>query len=140
MDKTGEPEIYLPSHTPFFIGLALMWIIVSLVNGKMNRGKIINFSTLFTRVLTSNIIAVSITALAMYSIRAIEYSRTIVLEQLCLQHFLNWFSGRSYMAYKKAVVQDYEGYDKNKTYKKPSEYDLVKGVNGRVNGRKNLLK
>jgi lipopolysaccharide/colanic/teichoic acid biosynthesis glycosyltransferase len=28
------------------------------------------------------------------------------------------------------VVQDYEDYDKYKAYRKPSEYDLVKGVNG----------
>ena len=108
-----------------------MWIIVSLVNGKMNRGKIINFTTLFTRVLTSNIIAVSITALAMYSIRAIEYSRTIVLGTALLATFLELVFGSVYMAYKKAVVQDYEGYDKYKPYKKPSEYDLVKGVNGK---------
>ena len=38
------------------------------------------------------------------------------------------------MAYKKAVVQDYEEYDKYKTYKKPSEYELVSGING--NGKK----
>ena len=50
-----------------------------LLNGKMHRGKIINFTTLFTRVLTSNIIAVSITALIMYIFRDYDYSRTVVL-------------------------------------------------------------
>jgi hypothetical protein len=128
--KPASLRSYLPSHLPFFLGLALMWIIVSLINGKMHRGKIINFSTLFTRVLTSNIIAISITALAMYSIRAIEYSRTIVLGTALLATFLELFFGSIYMAYKKAVVQDYDEYDKYKTYKKPSEYDLVRGVNG----------
>jgi lipopolysaccharide/colanic/teichoic acid biosynthesis glycosyltransferase len=108
-----------------------MWIIVSLLNGKMHRGKIINFTTLFTRVLTSNIIAISITALAMYSIRAIQYSRTVVLGTTILATFLELVFGSVYMAYKKAVVQDYEEYDKYKTYKKPSEYDLVKVVNGK---------
>jgi hypothetical protein len=132
--KPASLRFYLPSHTPFFLGLALMWVIVSLLNGKMHRGKIINFTTLFTRVLTSNIIAVSITALAMYSIRAIEYSRTIVLGTAILATFFELVFGSVYMAYKKAVVQDYEDYDKYKTYKKPSEYDLVKGVNG--NGEK----
>jgi hypothetical protein len=126
--KPASLRAYLPTHTPFFIGLALMWIVVSLLNGKMHRGKIINFTTLFTRVLTSNIIAISITALAMYSIRAIEYSRTVVLGTTLLATFLELVFGSIYMAYKKAVVQDYEDYDKNK---KPSEYDLVKGVNGK---------
>src|SRR5450759_2095010 len=77
--KPASLRSYLPSHAPFFLGLALIWIIVSLLNGKMHRGKIINFTTLFTRVLTSNIISISINALAMYSIRAVQYSRTIVL-------------------------------------------------------------
>jgi hypothetical protein len=128
--KPASLKSYLPSHTPFFLGLALMWIIVSVMNGKMHRGKIINFTTLFTRVLTSNIIAVSITALAMYSIRAIQYSRTIVLGTAILATFLELVFGSVYMAYKKAVIQDYEDYDKDKPDKKPSEYDLVKVVNG----------
>jgi lipopolysaccharide/colanic/teichoic acid biosynthesis glycosyltransferase len=127
--KPASLRSYLPSHTPFFLGLALMWIVVSFINGKMDKGRIINFSTLFTRVLTSNIIAISITALAMYSIRAIEYSRTIVLGTALLATFLELLFGSVYIAYKKAVVQDWDEYYKDKTYK-PSEYDLVREVNG----------
>jgi len=128
--KPASLRSYLPSHTPFFLGLALMWIIVSLANGKMHRGKIINFTTLFSRVMTSNIIAVSITALVMYVIRDYYYSRTIVLGTALLATALELLFGSVYIAYKKAVVQDYEEYEKYKTYKKPSEYDLVKGTNG----------
>jgi hypothetical protein len=128
--KPASLRLYLPSHTPFFAGLALMWIVVSLVNGKMHRGKIINFTSLFTRVLSSNIIAVSITALVMYIIRDYDYSRTIVLGTALLATILELLFGAVYIAYKKAVVQDYEEYEKYKTYKKPSEYDLVRGANG----------
>ena len=128
--KPASLRSYLPSHTPFFIGLALMWIIVSLLNGKMHRGKIINFTTLFSRVLTSNVIATSITALVMYTIRDYNYSRTIVLGTAILATAGELILGALYISYKKAVVQDYEEYDKYKTYKKPSEYDLVKGTNG----------
>ena len=91
--KPASLRLYLPSHTPFFLGLALMWIIVSLINGKMHRGKIINFTTLFIRVLTSNIIATSITALAMYSFRDYYYSRTIVLGTVLLATFLELLFG-----------------------------------------------
>jgi hypothetical protein len=129
--KPASLRSYLPSHTPFFIGLALMWIIVSLVNGKMHRGKIINFSTLFSRVIVSNIIAVSITALVMYVIRDYFYSRTIVLGTALLATIMELLFGSIYISYKKAVVQDYEEYEKYKTYKRPSEYDLVKGTNGK---------
>lgn len=128
--KPASLKSYLPSHTPFFIGLVLMWFIVSLLNGKMHRGKIINFTTLFTRVLTSNLIAISITALVMYSFRDYYYSRTVVLGTALLATILELLFGSVYIAYKKAVVQDYEDYEKYKSYKKPSEYDLVKGTNG----------
>lgn len=129
--KPASLKSYLPSHAPYFAGLALMWIIVSLVNGKMHRGKIINFSALFSRVLSSNIIAVSITALVMYTIREYYYSRTIVLGTALVTTILELLAGSVYIAIKKAVVQDYEEYDKYKTYKKPSEYDLVKNANGK---------
>ena len=128
--KPASLKAYLPSHIVFFLGLAVMWIIVSLANGKMHRGKIINFTTLFSRVLTSNIIAISITALVMYILRDYAYSRTVVLGSAILATILELLFGAAYIAYKKAVVQDYEEYDKYKSYKKPSEYELVKGVNG----------
>lgn len=128
--KPASLRLYLPSHTSFFIGLALIWLVVSLINGKMHRDRIINFTTLYSRVLTSNIIAVSITALAMYSFRDYFYSRTIVLGTAILATMLELILGSVFIAYKKAVVQDYEEYEKYKSYQKPSEYDLVNGTNG----------
>lgn len=127
--KPASLRSYLPSHTPFFLAMALIWIIVSLVNGKMHRGKIINFTTLFSKVLTSNIIAISITAFVMYIIRDYNYSRTIVLGTALLATLLELIFGTVYIVYKKAVVQDYEEYTKQSTYKKPSEYELVKDTN-----------
>ena len=123
--KPSSLKSYIPSHTPFFLGLALIWILVSLINGKMHRGKIVNFTTLFVRVLSSNIIALSITALVMYSVRSYLYSRTIVLGTAILATFLELVFGSVYMAYKKAVIQDDDAYEKST---KPSEKDLVNEV------------
>jgi hypothetical protein len=128
--KPASLRLYIPSHAPFFAGLALIWIIVSLLNGKMHRGKIINLTSLYTRVLSSNIIAVAITALIMYTLREYFYSRTIVLGTALLATILELLFGSVFIAYKKALVQDYEEYERYKTYKKPSEYDLVMGANG----------
>src|ERR1035437_427879 len=91
--KPASLKSYLPSHIVFFLGLAVMWIIVSLANGKMHRGKIINFTTLFSRVLTSNIIAISITALVMYILRDYAYSRTVVLGSAILATILELIFG-----------------------------------------------
>jgi hypothetical protein len=135
--KPSGLKSYLPSHAPFFTGLVLMWILVSLINGKMHRGKINNFTTLFSRVLSSNFIAISVTALIMYLFREYSYSRTIVFGTSILATLLELLSGSAYIAYKKALVQDYEEYDKYKSYRKPSEYDLVMGTNGNGSHQEN---
>lgn len=131
--KPASLRSVLPSHYPFFIALVLIWLIVSIVNGKMHRGKIINYTTLMVRVLSSNIIAISITAFVMYTLRDYAYSRTVVLGTALLATIIELLTGAVYIAYKKARVQDYEDYERYKTYRKPSEYDLVKGT-GNLNG------
>jgi hypothetical protein len=128
--KPSGLRAYIPSHTPFFIGLVLLWIIVSLLNGKMHRGKIVNASTLFSRVLSSNTIAISSTVLIMFLFREYSYSRTVVFGTAMLATFLELMFGGAYIAYKRAMVQDYEEYDPLKNYKRPSEYDMVMGTNG----------
>jgi lipopolysaccharide/colanic/teichoic acid biosynthesis glycosyltransferase len=130
--KPASLRFYLPSHAPFFAGLVLVWIIVSFLNGKMHRGKIINFTTLFTRVIGSNIVAISITSLIMYSFRDYDYSRMVVLGTGILATILELISGSVFIAYKKANLQDYEEYEKYRSYRKPNEYELVREINGIV--------
>ena len=134
--KPASLRHYLPSHSMFFAGLAIVWLIVSLLNGKMHRGKIINFSSLFNRVIGSNLISIAITALAMYTFRDVDYSRTIVLGTAVVATLLELIFGSVYIAYKKASLQDYEEYEKYKKYRKPSEYELVGEVNG--NGKSHV--
>jgi lipopolysaccharide/colanic/teichoic acid biosynthesis glycosyltransferase len=131
--KPASLRIYLPSHSIFFVILAVIWLLVSLVNGKMHRGKIINFSTLFNRVLGSNLISISITALLLYAFRHLDLSRIIVFGTAIVATFLELVFGSIYIAYKKATLQDYEEYEKYKEYRKPSEYELVGGINGNGN-------
>jgi lipopolysaccharide/colanic/teichoic acid biosynthesis glycosyltransferase len=128
--KPGSLKGYLPSHLTFFIGQVVIWIIISLTSGKMHRGKIINLTTLFLRVMTSNIFSVSVTTLIMFIFRDYDYSRTVVLGTGILATILELLTGAVFIAYKKAVIQDYEDYDNYKIFKKPSEYELVGGMNG----------
>jgi lipopolysaccharide/colanic/teichoic acid biosynthesis glycosyltransferase len=121
---------YLPTHSIFFGFLALIWIIVSLINGKIHKGKIINFTSLFYRVISSNIISLSITALLMYVFREYFYSRTIVLGTATIATFFELIIGSVYVAYKKATINDTDDFARLKIGKKKSEYDLVGEVNG----------
>ncbi len=95
----------------------------------MHRGKIINFSTLFSHVLVSNIISLSITALLMYVLRNEYYSRTIVLGTALLATFLELIIGTAYVAYKKASLQDLENDERWNSFRKPTEYELVQRLN-----------
>jgi lipopolysaccharide/colanic/teichoic acid biosynthesis glycosyltransferase len=128
--KPASLKSYLPSHGIFFAGLAVVWLLVSLINGKMHRGKIINFTTLFNKVISSNVISLSITALIMYAFRDLGFSRTIVLGTAIVATFLELLIGSVFIAYRKASLQNYEDYEKYKIYHKPSEYDLVGELNG----------
>ncbi len=132
--KPASLKSYIPSHSIFFAGLAVMWLVVSLLNGKMHRGKIVNFNTLFNRVISSNLIALALTALIMYIFRDYAYSRTVVLGTTIVATVLELIIGSIFIAYKKASLQDYEEYEKYKTYRRPSEYELVSDING--NGRR----
>ncbi|HNR43177.1 MAG TPA: sugar transferase [Bacteroidales bacterium] len=125
---------YLPTHYIFLAGLSLIWIIISLLNGKMHRGRIVNFTTLFSRVLTSNFIALAIIALLMYAFREYSFSRTVVLGTACIATFLELLIGTIYIEYKKAVIQDYQNYDEYKATRKKSEEELVEKTNGNGNG------
>jgi lipopolysaccharide/colanic/teichoic acid biosynthesis glycosyltransferase len=127
--KPASLKYVLPSHVPFFLSLLIIWIIVSLFNGKMHRGKIRDYTSLFVRVLTSNIIALSLTAFIMYVVRDYAYSRTIVLGTGILATLLEIFSGALFIAYKKAKLQNYEEYEYSGE-EKLSEYEMVQGANG----------
>jgi lipopolysaccharide/colanic/teichoic acid biosynthesis glycosyltransferase len=126
--KPASLKQYLPSHFPFFAVLTVVWLIVSLLNGKMHKGKIINKTSLYSRVISSNIISLSITALLMYSLRQYDYSRLIVLGTTLLATFFELLSGVVFLAYKKATVQDEDKFDKFRTLKKPSEKELVRDL------------
>ena len=128
--KPSGLKSYGPSHLPFFAGLVLVWIVVSLVNGKMHRGKIINFTKLFARVIGSNFIAISIIALIMYLFREYSYSRIVVFGTAGLATVFELLFGSAYIAYKKALIQDTEEYERYKSLRRPSEYDLVMSTNG----------
>ena len=123
--KPASLKSYLPSHLPFFLVLSVTWLIVSLLNGKMNRGKVVNITSLFSRVITSNIISISVTALLMYSLREYDYSRLIVLGTTLLATFFELLFGTIYLSYKRAIVQDDDQYELSRSEKRPSENELV---------------
>ena len=128
--KPSSIKSYIASHYSFFISLAVIWIIVSFLNGKLNKKEVVNYSILAKKVFTSNIISIGIAALLMYSFRDYHFSRTVVLGTIIMATAMELILGSLFLAYKKANIQDYEEYEEYKEYITPSEYDLVKETAG----------
>jgi hypothetical protein len=104
--KPAGIKTYVPSHGPFFIVLALLWMVVSLFNGKIGNGRIINLKSLFYFVITSNLIATSIAALILYAFRDLGYSRAVVFGTAITATFLELLAGTVWLAFTKASLQD----------------------------------
>ena len=130
--KPASLRVYLPSHASFFGLLALLWLIISLLNGKMNRGKIINLRSLFFRVITSNIISLALASMIMYLIREYSYSRAIVFGTVLIATSAELVFGIIFLAFKKAIVQEPELKIGEKPGSMPSEIEMVAmtGKNG----------
>ena len=104
MLKPAGVKQYIPSHLTFFLVLALLWIIVSVISGKIGRGKIVNLRTLLTHVLTANLIATSIAALLLFALRDLGYSRQVVFGTAITATLLELVFGTVYMAFRRAPL------------------------------------
>ncbi|NLE35524.1 MAG: hypothetical protein GX622_10510 [Bacteroidales bacterium] len=104
MLKPAGLKAYIPSHISFFLLLALLWIIVSVAGGKIGRGRIVNLRTLFSRVLTANLIATSIAALLLFALRDLHYSRQVVFGTALTATFLELVLGTLFLAFRKAPL------------------------------------
>ncbi len=116
--KPSGMRTYVPSHGPFFLVLALLWIVVSLLNGKIGSGRIVNLRTLYYHVITSNIIATSLAAMLMYALRDVGYSRIVVFGTAITATTLELVFGSLWIAFSKAPLQD-------PAQIRPSERDMV---------------
>ncbi|MGQ9621759.1 MAG: sugar transferase [Bacteroidales bacterium] len=127
--KPASLKSYLPSHFPFFIILSVLWLFLSLFNGKMHHGKIINLRTLFNRVISSNIMALAVAALLMYIFREYSYSRTIVLGTVVIATVLELVTGMAYLSVKKAMLQEPEIKIERKKHIITDETRMVETIN-----------
>lgn len=123
--KPASRRHYLPTHLNFFIILAILWIFISIISGKLHRGKIINIRSLVSRSLMSNSIALSVAVFLLYSFEQYGYSRMIVLGTAAAATFLEIVCGICYLAVRKAVRQDYQPLSEYKTIKSMTEQEMV---------------
>jgi hypothetical protein len=128
--KNVSLKSYFPAQLPFYSGLVVIWILLSLINGKLFIRKIIDLTSLFTRVLSCNFIIVSTIALLMFIFRDFYHPRVIVLGTALIATILELISGSLYLAVKRASEQNYEDDQNYIRSEMPDEIELVKESNG----------
>jgi lipopolysaccharide/colanic/teichoic acid biosynthesis glycosyltransferase len=130
--KPASKAHYLPSHIDYFIILAVFWVLVSILFGKLHRGKVINLKTLLYRTTVSNFISVSVAILSMYLLQITGHSRLIVFGTIALATVLEIICGICFLAVQKAALQDYQPLSDYKTIKQLTEEELVGEVSTSV--------
>jgi len=123
--KPGSKRYYLPTHLDFFIILAILWIFISLITGKLHRGKIINIKSLVYRTILSNTISLSVAVFLLFTFQQFGYSRMVILGTAGVATVLEILCGICYMAVVKAVVQDYQPLSEYRILKKLTEHEMV---------------
>ena len=126
--KPASKRHYLPSHLDYFLILAGIWIVVSLLVGKLHRGKVINLKSLLYRTTLSNLISVSLSILVMYMLEITGHSRMIVFGTIAVATVLELICGICFLAVQKAVIQDYQPLKEYETIKQLSEEEMVGAV------------
>ena len=126
--KPAEKRDYLPEHLDFFIILAVLWLFISVLGGKLHRGKVINLRTLLIRTLSTNAISISLATLLLFTFQQFGYSRMVVLGTAATATLLEIICGICYLAISRAVLQDYQPISEYLAVQKMSEHDMVGSV------------
>lgn len=105
--KPGTKRYYIPTHLSFFITLSVIWMFISIISGKLHRGKVINIRTLVYRTILSNTLSISIAMMLLFMFQKFGYSRMVVLGTAGVASLLEIICGICYLAVKKATQQDY---------------------------------
>lgn len=106
-------------------GIMLLWCLISFLNGKYFRGKVVNITTLFRRVLVSNFITLLIMAVVMIISGNFRYHSSILLATALIATMLELTLGSIYVAYKRAELQNIEEVEQIRIFDRPGDTDLI---------------
>ncbi len=123
--KPASKAHYLPSHMDFFIILALVWVIVSLLGGKMHRGKVTNLRSLLYRTLLCNFISLAVAVFFIIAFDLGGHSRLIMFGTALLATVIELVVGVIYLAMQKASLQDYQPRKDYETIRALTEEEMV---------------
>ncbi len=123
--KPASKAHYLPSHMDFFIILAVVWVIISVVGGKMHRGKVTNLRSLLYRTLLCNFMSLAVAVFFIIAFNMAGHSRLIMFGTVLLATVIELVVGVIYLAMQKASLQDYQPRSDYETIRQLTEEEMV---------------
>lgn len=115
----------LLAHVVFFFGIAVLWLAMGILTGKMLRGKIRNLTTLFGKVVVSNLFSVIVIYLFTIFLDSYEFSVSQLLGTALLVTIFEIFTGAVYVAYRRSEITNIEELEQIRIFEKPTERDLI---------------
>jgi hypothetical protein len=76
--KRGTMRYYLPNHSQLMVAVAVVWLLVSWFAGKYSMFGRTKARAIFVPFIQANVIVVALTALLMYMIQDIHWSRPVI--------------------------------------------------------------
>ena len=132
--KQSSVRTYISSHHLYFLILASIWLMTSLINGKIPGRDAKNYTSYFIKVIISNLIAFGATMIILFGSGEISLSRIMVFGTVLMGSIFELIMGSLIFSFRKAQLSDTleESYIRHKSM--PSEYELVKKI--RTNTKK----
>ncbi len=126
--KQSSVRTYVSSHHVYFFILASIWLIASLINGKVPGKDAKNYTSYFLKVVITNLISFGATMIILFGSGEMGLSRIMVFGTVLLGSIFELIMGSLIFTFRKAQLSDSleESYLRHKSM--PSEYELVKKI------------
>mgnify|MGYP000859690741 CR=1 FL=1 len=126
--KQSSVRTYIASHLLYFLVLASIWLLTSLINGKAPGRETKNYTSYFIKVVISNLISFGATMIILFGSGELDLSRIMVFGTVLVATVFELIMGSLIFLFRKAQLSDTleESYIRHKSM--PSEYELVEKI------------
>jgi len=134
--KQSHLATYIDSHKNYFIILAAIWLIVSVINGKIPGKDAVNFKTYFVKILVANLISFGLTMIILFGYGELSLSRIMVFGTVVVATLFEMVMGSAIFSFRKAQLSDIVEEDRYTRKVIPSEFEQVTKISSRRNIKK----
>lgn len=126
--KQPNVATYVVSHHTYFMILSIVWLMTSMINGKIPGKGAHNYTSFTIKVLLTNLITFGVTVAILFGMGETSLSRIMVFGTVVAASLVELFLGSLFFYFKKAQISGWES-DEEVISEHLFEYDLVSRLN-----------